>query len=78
MAADAGQADAQVALANYLLRNKPDAGSFGKALDLLEKAAESDNREGKYSSRGAARNGSRTHARRDPKRALELLAHDEG
>lgn len=72
MAADAGQSDAQVALANYLLRNKPDADSFGKALDLLEKAAASDSRDGKYYLAAILATADDA-ARRNPHRALELL-----
>ena len=73
MAANSGQSDAQVALANYLLRNKPDADTFAKALELLEKAAATDNRDGKYFLAALLATGEDA-ARRNPKRALELIA----
>jgi tetratricopeptide (TPR) repeat protein len=73
MAVAAGQSDAQVAVASYLLRKKPDAESFSKALDLLEKAAASDSRDGKYYLAALLATGEDA-ARRDPKRALDLLS----
>ena len=76
MAADAGQSDAQVALANYLLREKPDSDSLTKALNLLEKAAASDSRDGKYYLAAILATADDA-ARRNPKRALELLAKME-
>ena len=72
MAADAGQTNAQAALAYYLLRTNSGE-DFGKAQDLLEKAAASSHPEGKF--RLAAMLAAAPEAsRRDPKRALELLA----
>jgi TonB family protein len=73
MAADGGQIDAQAALANYLLRTKPDADSLTKALNLLEKAAASDSRDGKYNLAAILATADDA-TRRNPKRALELLA----
>jgi hypothetical protein len=71
MAADAGQHDAQAALASYLLRTaSPD--DFGKAQDLLEKAAASDHAEGKFYLAALLAAGPDS-ARRDPGRALVLL-----
>jgi len=71
-AADAGQADAQVDLANYLLSQPGDPANRARAYDLLEKAAKSESREGKY--RLAALLASDAdETRRDPKRALGLL-----
>jgi TPR repeat protein len=73
MAADGGQIDAQAALANYLLRTKPDADSLTKALNLLEKAVASDSRDGKYYLAAILATADDA-TRRNPKRALELLA----
>jgi TonB family protein len=73
MAVDAGQIDAQVAMANYLLRSQPGADSFSKALGLVEKAAASDSRDGKYYLAALLATGEDA-ARRDPKRALELIS----
>jgi tetratricopeptide (TPR) repeat protein len=72
MAADAGQPDAQAALANYLLHRKPDSEALAKAQSLLEKAAASDTRDGKYQL-AALLATSPDAGRRDPKRALDLL-----
>jgi len=71
MAADAGQPDAQTLLANYLLRTDPDNAS-GKAQDLLEKAAASGHRDGKFYLAAVLATGPDA-ARRDPRRALDLL-----
>ena len=71
MAADASQAEAQTLLANNLLRkNRGDPA--GKAQDLLDKAAASGHRDGKFHLAGLLATGSDA-ARRDPRRALELL-----
>jgi TonB family protein len=75
MAADAGQADAQTSLASYLLR-KNSAGS-GKAQDLLEKAAASGHRDGRFYLAGLLATGPDA-ARRDPRRALGLLEQVQG
>jgi hypothetical protein len=76
MAADAGQPDAQTLLANYLLRTDPDNAS-GKAQDLLEKAAASGHRDGKFYLAGLLAAGPDA-ARRDPRRALDLLEQVKG
>jgi tetratricopeptide (TPR) repeat protein len=71
-AADAGQTNAQVDLANYLLEKADDPGSRARAFELLNQAAGTDNLEAKY--RLAALLASDPDAsRRDPARALELL-----
>jgi len=75
-AADAGQSDAQAAIANYLLRSNPDAGALEKAYALLERAVASDNRDGKFHL-AALLATSPEAARRDPRRALDLLAQIE-
>jgi TonB family protein len=72
MAADAGQADAESALAYFWLRTGA-AENFGKAQDLLEKAAASGHRDGKFCLAAVLAAGPEA-SRRDPKRALELLA----
>ena len=72
MAADAGQPDAQAALANYLLRTNA-GGDPGKVQDLLEKAAASGHRDGKFHLAAVLAAGPDA-SRRDPKRALELLS----
>jgi TonB family protein len=71
MAADVGQPDAQTLLANYLLRTDP-ANASGKAQDLLEKAAASGHRDGKFYLAGVLATGPDA-TRRDPRRALDLL-----
>jgi uncharacterized protein len=71
MAADAGQADAQTALASYLLR-KNTADSPIRAQALLDKAAASGYRDGKFYLAGLLATGPEA-TRRDPRRALELL-----
>ena len=71
MAADAGQSDAQTLLASYLLRTDP-ANASGKVQDLLEKAAASGHRDGKFYLAGVLSTGPDA-ARRDPRRALSLL-----
>jgi TPR repeat protein len=71
-AADGGQVDAQLALANYLLSQAGDPDNRARAYELLENAAMSESREGKY--RLAALLASDADdTRRDPKRALTLL-----
>jgi TonB family protein len=77
MAVDAGQAEAQTGLANYLLRGKPDTSTFGRAQSLLEKAVGSGNRDAKYFLAGLLATGPDA-AQRDPKRALELLLQVSG
>jgi TonB family protein len=77
MAADAGQPDAQAALANYLLRTRTGAEAFGKAQDLLEKAAASDHRDGKFYLAAVLAAGPDA-SRRDPKRAIEMLDQVKG
>jgi TonB family protein len=72
LAADAGQSEAEASLANYLLRNRPDAGAFDKALGLLEKSAASGNRDGRFHL-AALLATAPDAAQRDPKRSLELL-----
>ena len=72
-AADAGQIEAQASLANYLLRNHPDAVAYDKALALLEKSAASGNRDGRFQL-AAVLATAPDAARRDPVRAMELLA----
>jgi TonB family protein len=76
MAADVGQPDAQTLLANYLLRKDPEHAS-GKAQDLLEKAAASGHRDGKFYLAGVLATGPDA-ARRDPRRALDLLEQVRG
>jgi len=77
LAADAGQAEAQAALANYLLRNEPDAGAYDKATLLLEKSAGSGNRDGRFHL-AALLATAPDDARRDPQRAMDLLAQIAG
>jgi hypothetical protein len=72
MAADAGLANAQAALGFHLLRTNARE-DFGKAQDLLEKAAASGHPEGKFRLAALLAAGPEA-SRRDPKRALELLA----
>lgn len=76
LAADAGQVEARAALANYLLRNNPDAGALDKAVRLLESAAAAGNRDGKFHL-AAVLATSPEGARRDARRALDLLAQIE-
>ena len=71
-AAAAGQVDAQLALANYLLLPGPDA-DVAAATGWLEKASASGNREAGYRL-AALFATSPDPAKRDPQRALELLA----
>jgi TonB family protein len=75
-AADAGQAEAQAALANYWLRSRPSAAAMDKAFVLLERASASENRDGKFHL-AALLATSPYAARRDPQRAIELLAQIE-
>jgi uncharacterized protein len=77
MAVDAGQAEAQNALANYLLRGKPDTAAVAKAQSLLEKAAASGNRDAKYFL-AALLAAAPEPAQRDPRRALDLLTEVSG
>ena len=72
MAADAGHSDAQAALANYLVRTNTAEG-FAKAQDLLEKATASGHKDGKFHLAAVLAAGPDA-SRRDPNRALELLA----
>jgi TPR repeat protein len=72
MAADAGLANAQAALAFHLLRTNARE-DFGKAQDLLEKAAAAGHPEGKFRLAALLAAGPDA-SRRDPKRGLELLA----
>jgi uncharacterized protein len=76
MAADAGQADAQTLLASYLMR-KNFGDSAGKAQDLLDKAAASGHRDGRFYLAGLLAAGPDA-ARRDPRRSLELLEQVKG
>jgi uncharacterized protein len=71
MAADAGQADAQTALASYLLRKNTEDSPI-RAQALLDKAAASGHRDGKFYLAGLLATGPDA-AHRDPRRALELL-----
>jgi TonB family protein len=71
MAADSGQADAQTLLANYLLRAEP-ANAYRMAQELLDKAAASGHRDAKFYLASVLATGPDA-ARRDPRRALELL-----
>lgn len=72
-AAGADQSDAQVAIANYLLRGKqPTAEDAAKARMWLERAVAHDNRDAKFYL-AALLAASPDESSRDPKRALELL-----
>jgi TonB family protein len=71
MAADAGQVDAQTVLASYLLR-KNTADAPMRAQALLDQAAASGHRDGKFYLAGLLATGPDA-TRRDPRRALELL-----
>ncbi len=72
IAADAGQPDAQLALANYLLRRQPDSETLAKARSLLEKAAGSDSRDAKYQLAALLATAPDGELR-DPKRAIDLI-----
>jgi uncharacterized protein len=76
LAANAGQADAQTLLANRLLTTNYVAAA-GKAQDLLDKAAASGHRDGSFYLAGLLATGPDA-ARRDPRRALELLEQVKG
>lgn len=71
MAADAGQSDAQTALANYLLRTRTGE-ELKHAQDLLEEAAASGHKDGKFYLAAILAAGPDA-SRLDPKRALDLL-----
>src|SRR5690348_3900783 len=71
-AASAGQPNAQVVLANYLLQRQR-GGDVAAALGWLEKASAAGDREGTYRLASLLATGPET-ARRDPQRALDLLA----
>ena len=71
-AAAADQADAQVMLANYLLRGEPGAEDIAKALTWLERAVASGNRDAKFYLAALLAAGV-DPARRDPARALAVL-----
>jgi hypothetical protein len=71
MAADAGQSDAQTFLASYLLR-KNSGDADGRVQALLDKAAATGHRDGKFYLAGLLATGQEP-ARRDPMRALDLL-----
>jgi len=72
-AAGADQSDAQVSIANYLLRGKqPTPDDAAKARMWLERAVSHDNRDAKFYL-AALLAASPDEASRDPKRALELL-----
>jgi len=72
-AADGGNGDAQVSIANYLLRTRGAAGDTAQALRWLEKAAASGNRDGKYEL-AAMLAASPNPALRDPKKSLTVVA----
>jgi TonB family protein len=76
-AVDAGQSDAQTALANYLLRTGKDPAAFGEAQDLLEKAAATGNRDGKFYLAAVLATGPDA-VRRNPARTLDLLEQVKG
>jgi TPR repeat protein len=72
-AAGADQSDAQVAIANYLLRGKqPTAEDATKARTWLERAVAHENRDAKFYLAALLAAGPDESAR-DPKRSLELL-----
>lgn len=77
MAVDAGQPNAQTALANYLLRNGSDVSDSASAQELLEKAVVSGHRDAKYYLAAMLASGPDA-AKRDPKRALELIEQVRG
>jgi TPR repeat protein len=72
MAADAGQPQAQIALANELMRDTPGGDAFMRAHELLGKAVASGNQDGRFYL-AALLVGDPDSARRDPRRALALL-----
>jgi uncharacterized protein len=72
-AASADQSDAQVMLANYILRGEPTPDDVAKALTWLERAVKAGNRDGKFYLAALLAAGA-DEARRDPKRALDVLA----
>ena len=76
MAADAGQSDAQAALANYLVRTNTAEG-FAKAQDLLEKATASGSRGWQSSISLQSSRPDRMRRGAIPNRALELLTPGE-
>jgi TPR repeat protein len=71
-AAAADQADAQVMIANYILRGEPGPEDVAKALTWLERAATTGNRDAKFYLAGLLAAGVDA-ARRDPERALKVL-----
>ena len=71
-AAAADQADAQVLLANYILRGEPGPEETGKALTWLERAAKQESREAKFYLAALLAAGV-DPSRRDPERALAIL-----
>jgi TonB family protein len=77
MAVDAGQPNAQAALADYLLRNGSGAPDAARAQELLEKAVASGHRDAKYYLSALLACGSDAE-KRDPKRALELIEQVRG
>jgi len=72
LAAEAGQQDAQIALANELLRDSPDAEQVSRARTMLERAVAGGSQEARYYLADVLM-GDVDPARRDPKRALEML-----
>jgi TonB family protein len=71
-AAAADQSDAQVMLANYILRGEPTTEESVKAMTWLERAVASGNRDGKFYLAALLAAGVDA-GRRDPKRALTVL-----
>jgi TPR repeat protein len=72
MAADAGQPDAQIALANDWLRDAPGGDGIVRAHELLGKALASGSQDARFYL-AALLVGDPDPARRDPRRALALL-----
>jgi uncharacterized protein len=71
-AASADQADAQVMLANYMLRGEPTPDIVTNAMTWLERAAKAGNRDGKFYLAAMLAAGA-DGAHRDPQRALDVL-----
>ena len=71
-AAAADQADAQVMLANYMLRGEPTPEDVTNAMTWLERAVRAGNRDGKFYLAALLAAGADAR-HRDPQRALEVL-----
>jgi TPR repeat protein len=72
-AAQQGQTNAQIALANYLLRPGADGADRARGVALLEKAVESGSRDG-HLYLAAALAAGQDAALRNPARALDLIS----